>query len=233
MSEIDTQSVSVKVEDGSTMAAYVARPRGAGKLPGLLVFQEAFGVNGHIKDVTRRFAAQGYVAIAPELFHRTNPGFEGSYTDFSTVMPIIKQLTVPGLDADAKAAFAWLKADAGTDAARISAIGFCMGGRTAYLANSILPLRSAVSFYGGISPDLLARAAARHGPLLMFWGGQDKHIPPEGHRPQADALRAAGKPFVDVEIGFADHGFFCDARAAYNADAAAEAWPLTLAFLSR
>ena len=101
-----------------------------------------------------------------------------------------------------------------------------------YLANSILPVTKAVSFYGGgIAPDLLDRAPNLHAPMLFFWGGLDKHITAEKRRAVADALTAAGKPFVHVEFSNADHGFFCDERAAYQPQAAREAWALMQEFL--
>ena len=220
--------------NGGPMRAFVARPAEAGPHPGIIVFQEAFGVNAHIRDVTARFAAEGFVAIAPELFHRTASGFEGSYADFASVMPHFQAITTDGMIADARAAHGWLANDATVDVARIAAVGYCMGGRAAYLANATLPLAASVSYYGGgIAPALLDRAAALHGPQLFHWGGRDKHIPAEQHRAVVDALRAAGRPFVSVEYSEADHGFFCDQRAQYDPDAAAESWPLTLTFLAR
>jgi carboxymethylenebutenolidase len=105
------------------------------------------------------------------------------------------------------------------------------------LAGLTLPLACAVSYYGGgIAPNpsnrgLLMRAAELRCPILLFWGGKDKHIPAEQRRAVNDALTAVGKNFVDVEISEADHGFFCDARSAYNPTAATLAWTLTLAFL--
>ena len=82
MEAVKTETVNLQVADGTAMNAFVATPGGDARRPGLLVFQEAFGVNAHIRDVAERFARQGYVAIAPELFHRTAPGFEGAYNDF-------------------------------------------------------------------------------------------------------------------------------------------------------
>jgi carboxymethylenebutenolidase len=98
-SEIRTENIELKV-DGA-MGAYVARPAGGGPHPGLIVFQEAFGVNGHIRNVTERFAKQGYVAIAPELFHRTAaPGWEGDYKNFPSVMPHMQAVTNERAEAD-------------------------------------------------------------------------------------------------------------------------------------
>ncbi|HVA71830.1 MAG TPA: dienelactone hydrolase family protein [Candidatus Limnocylindrales bacterium] len=239
MTEIKTEFITLNVADGTSMRAFVAAPEGGGaKLPGMLVFQEAFGVNGHIRDVTQRIGRLGYVAIAPELFHRTAPpGFEGSYDNFPAVMPHVAALKDEGLEADIRAAHEALQSRRGIDRERIACIGFCMGGRVSFLADLILPLRAAISFYGGgIAPGprgagLLGRAKELHAPILMFWGGLDKHIGPEQHRTVADALRAAGKKYANVEFSDADHAFFCDARASYNAAAAEQAWALSQAFL--
>jgi carboxymethylenebutenolidase len=216
------------------MRAFVVQPRSAGPHPRLLVLQEAFGVNAHIRDVATRFAGQGFMAIAPELFHRTAPGLEAPYDDFPGVMPHLRALTPEGMAADMHAAYDWLRAAPGVAGERTAAVGYCMGGRAAFLANAELPLRASVSYYGGsIADTLLDRVGDLHAPQLMFWGGKDTHIPPRKHRAIDDALRAAGKPYTTVEFGEADHAFFCDARPSYHPDVAAEAWALTLAFFDR
>ncbi len=223
--------VQLEVGDGTTMAAYVARPDGAGPHPGILVFQEAFGVNAHIRDVAGRFAKEGYTAIAPELYHRTCPGFEGAYTDFEGTRPHFNALNNTQLEADVRAAFDWLQNDTRTDRGRVFSVGFCMGGRVSFIANSVLPVTAAASFYGGgIAPANLDRVARVHAPMLFFWGGLDRHIGPEAVGAVTGAFRAAGKPFINVEISDAGHAFFCDARASYNRKAAHEAWSLLLAF---
>jgi carboxymethylenebutenolidase len=238
MAEIGTYWMSLQVDDGTAMRAYVARPQGGRPRAGLLVFQEAFGVNGHIRDVTERFAREGYDAIAPELYHRTAPGFEGAYDKFDAIMPHIRALSNQGLEADIRSAYAWLRTDLGTDERPIACVGFCMGGRVSFLTNSVLPVKAAISFYGGgiapnpMSPGLLDRAGDLHAPQLLFWGGLDKHINCEQTQAVAGALRKAAKPFVNVEFSDADHGFFCDVRPSYNPAAARQAWALTLAFLN-
>jgi len=234
MAAIESGYVFVKVDDQTEMALFVARPSGAAQAPALLVLQEAFGVNEHIREVTERCARAGYLAVAPELFHRSAPhGYEGSYEDMAGVMVHYQAVTEAGLEADLRATMSWLQRDSQCDTARIGAIGFCMGGRAAFIANAILPLRAAVSYYGGgIAPTYLPHAAQQHGPLLLIWGGLDKHIDLHQRHAVADALRAAHKTFVEVEYSDADHGFFCDARSSYNVFAASESWALTLAFLS-
>lgn len=227
------ERIELSVADGTNMTAHVARPRSSNqRTPGIIVFQEAFGVNAHIRDVTQRFADLGFTAVAPELFHRTAPGFEGSYTDFESVRVHMGALKNEGLIADAQATYAWLTSDDATDASRLAAIGFCMGGRVAYLANAHLNLQAAISFYGGgIAPDLLTYAEQQSGPILMFWGGRDQHIPPEQYRAVADALTAADKTHEQVVFSQAHHAFFCDARASYDAGAGRQAWVLTQEFL--
>jgi len=233
MTNVTTEQHTLAVADGSSMQAFVARPTDKGPHPGMLVFQEAFGVNKHIRDVAQRIAHEGYVAIAPELFHRSAaPGFEVQYDDFTSAMPHMKALTEQRLSDDVRAAYEWLHDSSHVTADPIGSIGFCMGGRVSFLANSTVPLRAAISFYGGgIAPALLPRAKNLHGPMLFFWGGLDKHIPVEQIRTVVDAVKEAGKPYINVEISEADHGFFCDARSSYNPDAAREAWSLVTSFL--
>lgn len=234
--EISSAYVQLSVNDGTTMRAWVARPKEEGAYPGLLVFQEAFGVNAHIRDIAGRFAREGFLAVAPELFHRTGAGFDGRYDDFPSAVPHMKALNDASMGADLRAAHDWVRGSIGAELA-IFAIGYCMGGRAAFLAALTLPLAGAISYYGGgiapnaTNPGLLGRASGIQAPLLLFWGGRDKHIPPEHVRAVTDALRATGKNFVNVEISNADHAFFCDARASYSPAAALLAWPLTLAFL--
>ena len=232
MGEIASEKVTLEVGDGTQMEAYHAKPQGGGRRPGLMILQEAFGVNAHVRDVADRFAREGFAALAPELFHRTAPGFDGRYDDFPSAMKHLQAATVEGLSADLTAAHSWLSERGGVAAGDVAAIGFCMGGRAAFLADAILPLRAAVSFYGaGIAPALLDRAAKLSAPILLLWGGLDKHIPPEQIASVTAALRAAGKPFVNAEFSEADHGFFNDDRPSFHPASAAQAWALALQFL--
>jgi carboxymethylenebutenolidase len=171
--------------------------------------------------------------IAPELFHRTAPaGFEGSYTDFPAVMPHLQAVTTETAEADIRAAHEWLSSNALVNTKEISSVGFCMGGRVSFIANSVIALRAAVSFYGGgIAPALLDRAAKLQAPSLFIWGGLDKHITPEHRKAVTEALSAQQKIYVNAEFSRADHGFFCDERAAYEPHSARQAWALTLEFL--
>src|SRR5580692_9079468 len=201
MAKIATQRVTLQVSDGSSMSVYVARPAEEGKFPAMLVLQEAFGVNAHIRDVTERIAREGYVAVAPELFHRSGAGFEGTYDNFPAVMPHMQALTVPGQTADIRAAYDWLVGREYVSASKIGSIGFCMGGRASFLACATLPLQASISFYGGnIAPALLPRVADLHAPILFFWGGLDKHIGVEQPRAILDECKRAGKTYINVDI---------------------------------
>lgn len=239
MAEIAKEKVTLEVADGTSMDCFVARPAGGQKAPGIMVFQEAFGVTPHIQDVTARVAREGYVAIAPELFHRTAPGFQGDYSDFASVMPHMQALANESLEQDIRAAFSWLRKDSQSDADRIGCIGFCLGGRVSFIAAASVPLKAAISFYGGgIGPNprwpsLMHLAPQMQAPILFFWGGKDQHIPPDQTRPIEDGLKAAGKDFVNVTISFADHAFFRDGGPNYNANGAALAWELSKEFLAR
>jgi carboxymethylenebutenolidase len=226
-----TSFVNLKVSDGTTMQAYVTMPEGNAKLPGIILGQEAFGVNGHIREVSDRLAKEGYVVIAPELFHRTAPaGFEGGYTDFAALAPHFQGITLDGMTADLKACYDWLQQQSNVNPAKIGSIGFCMGGRVAFIANAVLPLSASVSYYGGRTAEIADMAKDLHGPQLFFWGGLDKHITQEQIDTIINAVKKANKPYTNVVISYADHAFNCDARPSYNKQAAAEAWAMTLAF---
>ena len=238
MSDIKTEQVVLSVKDGTSMYAHLAKPEGD-PVGGLLVFQEAFGVNAHIRDVTERFAREGYLAIAPELYHRTaGDGFEAEYTDFDSVLTHLRSLKDDELAADIEAAFTYVR-EATSAHLPIGAIGYCMGGRTAFLAALTVPVDCAVSYYGGgISksayfPALTDRLGkdTKLPPVLLYWGGKDKNIGPEQIDEATQALRKAGHSFVNVEFSDADHGFFCDRRASYHENSAKQSWAMTKAFL--
>ncbi len=233
MSEIKTEFVSVKVSNGETMNMYTAIPRNETNVPGLLLFQEAFGVNAHIRDVAERFAREGYGVVAPELFHRTAPGFEGSYTDFSSAMQHTQALTNEGLTEDIRTAYEWLNRHPSVKKDHIASTGYCLGGRVSVLANVTVPLKVSISYYGGgiaaMAGDKLKNISS---PLLLFWGGLDKHITKDQIDIVTNALTEHDKDFTSVIFSKADHGFFCDARASYHPVSARYAWALTLEFLA-
>jgi carboxymethylenebutenolidase len=232
-SEIATFRVDVPVKDGTTMPAFVARPETRTSAPGILVLQDQFGVTGFLRDVAVRFAKLGFTAIAPALYHRSGVfgiPYQGGY---EASKPHHKAVTVDGQIADAEAAYDWLVAEGNVDSERIAAMGFCMGGRLAYVANAHRPLRAAISFYGGrVAPDLLRFAAAQNGPLLFFWGGLDDVIPKEQYRAVADGLTEAGADHDQVVFSEAGHAFFCHSRPdMYHERASREAWAMSMELL--
>lgn len=235
MTAIEHDWETLATEDGTQLDVFVARPVGSGDHhAGVIVLQEIWGVNGHIQDVCNRFARLGYTAMAPDVFHRSaGPRFSLPYSDMGGREHAAK-LTADGVKADLMAVHARLTEilSAHEDVVRIAACGFCMGGRLAFSANALLPLSCAVSFYGGGIHGVLDQAARQHGPALLFWAGKDGFITKEHRRATADALEAAGKRFTEVNVGHADHGFFCNERKSFDAEAAREAWGLVTAFFA-
>jgi carboxymethylenebutenolidase len=220
-----------------TMRTYVAEPEGDPK-GAVIVLQEAFGVNDHIRDVTDRFAAAGYVAVAPALYHRSGDP-ELGYEDMQEVMPYIMQLQADEIEADVEATLAHLSG-MGIDAAKVGVVGFCMGGSISLVAGAYWALGVAVSFYGGgIAqsrfgfPPLFDLAPTLQTPWLGLFGDKDQSIPVD----QVEGLRtAAAKAKVDTDVvryAEADHGFHCDARSSYHEPSAKDAWARTLAFLKK
>jgi carboxymethylenebutenolidase len=230
MSHAGSQYVELSVADGSTMRAWFALPAKEEVKAGLMVFQEAFGVNAHIRSVADRFAKAGYAAIAPELYHRSQPGFQGSYDDSAPSIALARKLAVEDLENDIRAAYDFLGERAGD---RIFCGGYCMGGRVSFLANTTVPVKAAVSYYGGGLADAVGRAAQSSAPMLFFWGGRDKHITSEHRQKVAEGMQASKQPSVQVTFSDADHGFFCDQRSSYNPGAAKLSWDLTHSFLEQ
>lgn len=229
------ERVRLSVSDGTQMDAYVARPqKPAPGNPGIVVLQEAYGVTGYLREVAGRCANElGMLAIAPEFYHRTGDGAVADYTVEPSVMSTHRAgLSPEGMAADFVAAWEWLRKE-GVPAARTAAIGFCMGGRIAYLGNAQVELGAAISFYGGRIPEWADLAARQHGPIVFFWGGLDHTIPVEQRRAVEDAMIAANRvPHTHVIFSDADHQFFCHAKpSAYNAKRAQEAWALSAQFL--
>lgn len=235
-----TSDVVVETADGP-MRLYEATPAGAGagNGRGVVVVQEAFGVNEHIEDVTRRFAALGYHAVAPELFHRAGGG-TAPYDDFAQVMPKFAGLTDEGLVMDVDAAVAHL-ADAGISPSATGVVGFCMGGRVTFLVALERALGAAVGFYGGgivttrfpQFPALVDRVGELQTPWLGLFGDLDGSIPVEDVEQLRSALSGAPVPAEVVRYPEADHGFHCDARPSYHERSATDAWSRTLAWFDQ
>jgi carboxymethylenebutenolidase len=211
------------------MGAYLSRPEDGGKHPGVILFQEIFGVNHHIRAVADRVSGEGYVVVAPEPFHRTAPGIELSYDPDGLGKGIeLMQKTRPEeLLADIQAAFDYLKSRPDVGGKGIGAMGFCFGGHLTYLAAGSVPLAAAASFYGGgiaSTPGTLGRTGSIRGKILCFFGENDGYIPLSDVEKIRQALEAAGvrhEIHVYPNVG---HGFFCDERPDYDKPSADDAW---------
>lgn len=231
--DVVIEQITIPVADGTRMIGHVARPSLPGPAsPGILVFQEAYGVNDYLRAVAKRFAELGFIAIAPELYHRSGDAVIISYDDFEAAVPYSRALQVEQLAADIRASYDALVRDFNVGAGRVAAVGFCMGGRTAYLANAHVPLAAAISFYGGNIPRWFEYVEAQHGPMLCFWGRRDQTIPVSQYREVADKFDAAGIRHTQVVFSTAGHGFFRHTRDdVYDPDASRAAWAFTQEFL--
>jgi carboxymethylenebutenolidase len=222
---------------GETMGLYVAEPDGEAR-GAVIVLQEAFGVNAHIRDVTDRFATAGYVAVAPHLFHRSGDP-ELGYDDMQEVMPYIMQLQSDQIEADIEATLEHLQG-AGFDASRVATVGFCMGGSVSFVAGCFWKLGAAVTFYGGgISqsrfgfPPLFDLAPTLQTPWLGLFGDLDGSIPVNEVEGLEAAVAKAAPTTEVVRYADANHGFHCDVRSSYHEASAKDAWERTLAFLDQ
>jgi len=237
---LETTRVEIPLADGGQMGGYLARPEGDAPLPGVIVYMEIFGVNSHIRDVTERIASEGYVAIAPDYFHRTGAGMELEYDDdgMAEGMKHLGQLQADQMIADARATIDFLNARPDVSGAGIGAMGFCIGGHMTYLTACETDVAAAASYYGGGiagpagpggGPATVTRTAGIRGRINCYFGGQDGMIPQDQVGAIRDALEQA-RIAHDVHVyADADHGFNCDQRATYHEASAKDAWQRTLA----
>ncbi|WP_414753389.1 dienelactone hydrolase family protein [Anabaena sp. CCY 9910] len=230
---VATETVNFS-QNNLQIAGYLAQPQAPGSYPGVVVLQEIFGVNSHIRDVTERIAKLGYVAIAPALFQRQAPGFETGYTpqDIEVGRGYAMQTKATELLSDIQAAIDYLKTLPQVKQDGFGCIGFCFGGHVAYLAATLPDIKATASFYGagiatrtfGGGNPTVSRTPEIKGTLYGFFGTEDASIPPE----QIDQIETELEKYNISHRVFrydgADHGFFCDRRASYNPQTAAAAW---------
>jgi carboxymethylenebutenolidase len=233
--QIDDAEVEIPTPDGP-MTGFVAAPAGGDARPAVLLLMEAFGLTSHIRDVARRIAGEGYVVLAPDLYHREPGQRTFSYDELDEAMATMYRLDLAdGLEHDLRAALAYLKGRPDVHADRIGVTGFCLGGGVTFFCAVALSdqIAAAAGFYGMVPNEWLERADAIDVPLLLFFGGLDPFIPLGRVAQIKQRLAEAGK---DAQIELyreADHGFFCDERESYDADAAADAWRKLIAFFGR
>ncbi len=235
MAETGSGTTETLATADGPMACYVAQPRDEAR-GGVIVIQEAFGVNAHIEDVTDRFATVGYVAVAPHLFHRSG-GEIAPYGDFAKVVPLFEGLTDDGILIDVDAARERLNR-AGLDDRHIGIVGFCFGGRVTFLVALERSLGAAVGFYGGgivtprfpQFPAFVDRVAELRTPWLGLFGDRDESIPTEDVERLRSELTHAPVATEIVRYPDAQHGFHCDVRESYDEMAAKDGWARTLAW---
>lgn len=217
-----SEFVSLHAADGHPFSAYVARPA-AQPVAGLVVIQEIFGVNSHIRSVADGFARDGFLAIAPALFDRIHPGIELGYegADLQTAMSLIPKLNPDKSVIDIGTAIDYAAKETGK---KVGVVGYCFGGTLAWIAATRLHPSAAVGYYGGRIGNYATESPAC--PVMLHFGRQDAHIPPE----EVAKVQSA-HPHVEIWWYDAGHAFNCDARASYNAATAAQARQRTLAFL--
>ncbi|WP_328902829.1 dienelactone hydrolase family protein [Streptomyces sp. NBC_00441] len=232
----DTQWLTVPTADGP-MRVYTARPAAPADRA-VVVLQEAFGVNDHIQDIARRYADHGFLALAPDLFHRTGTGIL-DYQQHAEAMPLIGAIGADAIVTDVGAVLAHLGTAEGIPTGRVAVNGFCFGGRAAFTAATAWPdLAATVVFYGpGIAAGphaVLDRSASISAPVLLHVGAEDPTIPTEQVKAIDSALSDAGVAFESYVYDGAGHAFACDARPhMYRAEPARLAWQRTHEFLAR
>ncbi len=220
---VTTEHIQLTAEDGHTFDAYVADPGDA--KAAIVVVQEIFGINRHIRSVVDDFANEGFLAVAPALFDRVERGVELAYTpeDRQRGMPMARSIGEEKPLLDIAAAMRWAADKVGS---RVGVVGYCWGGTLAWLSAARLTPQAAVAYYGGrISDHGNERLNA---PVVLHFGSQDKHIGPDA----IEKIREA-HPEVPIYIYDADHGFNCWDRASYDEKSAAEARALTLDFFRK
>jgi carboxymethylenebutenolidase len=232
--------VKMPVPDGE-IPAYRAVPATGGPFPVVLVVQEIFGVHEHIKDVCRRFAREGYCAVAPELYARH--GDVSKLTDYREIFAqVVSKVPDAQVMSDLDAAVAWAAKSSKGDDARVGVTGFCWGGRITWLYAAHNPkLKAGVAWYGrlvGEATELQPQypidvAAKLHAPVLGLYGEKDQGIPLEDVEKMRAALAAAKQPSEIVVFDGAPHGFHADYRPSFRAQDAKEAWGQCLAWFRK
>jgi carboxymethylenebutenolidase len=236
---LESGEIKIKTKDGE-IPGYRAMPTGGKNLPVVLVVQEIFGVHEHIKDICRRFAKKGYLAIAPDLYVRQ--GDVSGLTDFPEILKIVSKVPDAQVMADLDAAYAWAKESGVADTAKLGVTGFCWGGRITWLYTAHNPaVKAGVAWYGRLlgptdplhpkNPiDLVKDLNA---PVLGLYGGADNGIPNDTVEKMRAALKEAGKP-SEIEL-YPDtpHGFHADYRPTYRKDKAEDGWKKLLAWFTK
>lgn len=229
--ELDREHITIDV-DGGSMRAFLSHPAAEERYPALIVIHDIGGLAEHTEDVACRYAAQGYVTLAPDLFWHLGPLPE--FTDRESFMRFRRSLDDRQLVDSMEAALAYLREQPGVNVARVGIMGFCMGGYYALLEATNNPsLAACVDFYGGGMDRIFDRVRELLVPLLGLFGEEDQSIPVEQVRELERVLQAAGVPFEIHIYPGAGHAFFNDTSQTYRKHAAEDAWTRSLSFLEK
>ena len=223
---------------GENMECYLAQPEAEGRHPAVVVIQEIWGVNSHIQFLTDRFPAQGYVGLAPAMFHRDGAMTMGLHEEMDTAVARMQRCTDAGILADVQAAVDYLKAQPFVQPDRIGIVGFCFGGRVAYLAAcNVSDLKTSVVYYGGFipvargdGPSPLEQTSKISMPVLGLFGEDDANPSPAEVATMAAELDKHNKNYEFHTYPGAGHGFNCNARASYRPESARDAWGKAMAW---
>jgi carboxymethylenebutenolidase len=223
------------------LPGYYVTPAGTGKFPAVIVLMEAFGLNKWCRSICDRLAKSGFAAIAPDFYRGTTY----AYTDVAGAVAKLKSLNDNAVMSDIGKSIDFLAGKGEIEANKIGVIGFCMGGRYAFLTNATYPtkIQAAISFYGGgIDPapgnpmgqkSLLDRVPAMQSPIMLMYGSEDQMIAADEHGRISAALSKAKKRYILNLFPNAGHGFMSDRRDNYAPAAEAEAWMMTTGFFSQ
>ncbi len=222
------------------MDIYVASPSLKEKVPVVIVLMEAFGVNAHIRSVCDRLANEGFLAAAPDLFHREGRKIEIDYSAHKEIMPLLGKLTNQGIIQDVRTTINFLEDLPSANTQVIHSMGFCVGGFASVLCATKLKIDKMISFYGGgmILPrdgigltPIVSEMNLIKSKCLFFFGGQDASIPLDDISIIEKKLTSSKVKFEVVIFEKSDHGFFCDERKSFDEHSAKEAWNKSLSFL--
>ena len=229
------------IQISKDLPGYYVTPAGTGKFPVVVVLMEAFGLNNWCKSICDRLAKSGFAAIAPDFYR----GKTYAYTDVAGAVAKLKSLNDESIMGDVGKSLDFITGKSEINANGIGVIGFCMGGRYAFLSNAVYPtkIKAAISFYGGGidanagnplgQKSLLDRVSTMQSPIMLMYGSEDQLIAADEHGRVAAALSKAKKRYILNLFPKAGHGFMSDRRDSYAPEAEAEAWIMTTGFFSQ
>ncbi|MBM4404652.1 MAG: dienelactone hydrolase family protein [Chloroflexi bacterium] len=241
--EIATRTEQIS-GDGAPMTLYIAEPKAAGKHPVVIVFFEAFGLNGHIKHVTDRFAQEGYLAVCPDMYYRMGPNNVMAYNEIPKIMPIMQAMYDTNSNADTRIVIDHIKGMRNANAAKLGTTGYCMGGTLSWLAACLnRDVKAAACYYSG---GLITRQTNKRRPvsphdyaelttaaILGLYGENDQNPPAADVREVYENLKKLGKTSEYHIYPGAGHGFTCDERPSFQKASSDDAWKKTFAWFDK